>query len=59
MAKMLTNFAKLYNNNLKFGNNYYDMLGIKLWIFYDLCDKAGIGSEYHHAIYNTILKGKA
>jgi hypothetical protein len=59
MAKMLTDFAKFYNNDLKFGNNYYNMLNIKLRVFYDLYDKAGIGPEYYHAAYNTMLKGKA
>jgi hypothetical protein len=58
MARMLTDFAKLYNNDLKFGGNYYDMLDTKLWVFYDLCNKAGIGSGYYHAAYNTMLKGK-
>jgi hypothetical protein len=43
MAKMLTDFAKFYNNDLKFGSDYYDMLNTKLWVFYDLYDKAGIG----------------
>jgi hypothetical protein len=59
MARMLTDFAKLYNNDLKFGGNYYDMLDTKLRVFYDLYDKAGIGPEYYHAAYNTIFKGKA
>jgi hypothetical protein len=34
------------------------MLNIKLRVFYDLYDKAGIGPEYYHAAYNTMLKGK-
>jgi hypothetical protein len=59
MARMLTDFAKFYNNDLKFESDYYDMLDTKLRVFYDLCDKAGIGSEYYHAAYNTIFKGKA
>jgi hypothetical protein len=58
MARMLTNFAKIYNNNLKFGGDYYDMLDTKLRIFYDLYDKAGISPGYYHAAYNTMLKGK-
>jgi hypothetical protein len=56
---MLTDFAKLYNNDLKFGGNYYDMFNTKLRVFYDLCDKAGIGPGYYHAAYNIMLKGKA
>jgi hypothetical protein len=56
---MLTDLAKLYNNDLKFGDNYYDMLNTKLWIFYDLYNKAGIGPGYYHAAYNIMLKGKA
>jgi hypothetical protein len=59
MAKMLTDFANLYNNDLKFEGNYYNVLNTKLRVFYDLCDKAGIGPEYYHAAYNTMLKGKA
>jgi hypothetical protein len=30
MARMLTDFAKLYNDDLKFEDDYYDMLNIKL-----------------------------
>jgi hypothetical protein len=59
MARMLTDFAKLYNNDFKFGGNYYDMLNTKLRVFYDLCNKAGIGPKYYHAVYNIMLKGKA
>jgi hypothetical protein len=59
MARMLTDFAKFYNNDLKFGNNYYDMLNTKLRVFYDLYNKAGIGPGYYHAAYNIMLKGKA
>jgi hypothetical protein len=59
MAKMLTNLAKFYNDDLKFGNDYYDMLNTKLRVFYDLYDKAGISSGYYYAAYNTMLKSKA
>jgi hypothetical protein len=59
MARMLTDFAKLYNNDLKFGGDYYDVLDTKFRIFYDLCDKAGIDPGYYYAAYNTMLKGKA
>jgi hypothetical protein len=59
MARMLTDFAKFYNNDLKFGGDYYDVLDIKLWVFYNLYDKAGIGPGYYHAAYNTMLKSKA
>jgi hypothetical protein len=58
MAKMLTNFAKFYNNDLKFEGNYYDVLDTKLRVFYDLYNKAGIGPRYYHVAYNIMLKGK-
>jgi hypothetical protein len=59
MARMLTDFAKFYNNDLKFKNNYYNMLKTKLWTFYDLYNKAGIGPEYYYAACNIMLKSKA
>jgi hypothetical protein len=59
MARMLTDFAKFYNNDLKFKDNYYDMLDTKLRVFYDLYNKAGISPEYYYAAYNIMLKGKA
>jgi hypothetical protein len=59
MVKMLTNFAKFYNNDPEFGNNYYNMLNTKLQVFYDLYNKAGIGPGYYHAAYNIMLKSKA
>jgi hypothetical protein len=60
MAKMLTNLTKFYSgDDLKFGNDFYDILDAKLKIFYDLYNKAGIGPGYYHSAYGIMLKGKA
>jgi hypothetical protein len=60
MAKMFTNLTKFYSgDDLKFGGDFYDVFDAKLKIFYDLCDKAGIGPGYYHSAYGTMLKGKA
>jgi hypothetical protein len=56
---MLTNLTKFYSgNDFKFGDDFYDVFDAKLKIFYDLCDKAGIGPGYYHSAYGTMLKSK-
>ena len=43
MMKLLTDLSKLYNNKaLKFGSEMYDILDVKLKIFYEICYKANI-----------------
>ena len=39
-TKLLTDLMKVYNNNdKKYGGELYDILDIKLQVFYDCCNK--------------------
>jgi hypothetical protein len=60
MAKMLTNLTKFYSSDdFKFDNDFYDIFDAKFKIFYDLCNKAGIGPGYYYSAYSIMLKSKA
>jgi hypothetical protein len=50
---------KIYNNNdKKYGGEKYDILDIKLQIFYDCCLKIGLSEAQHHYAYSAMLKGR-
>jgi hypothetical protein len=60
LTKLLTNLIKIYNNNnKKYGEEKYDILDIKLQIFYDCCLKIGLLKAQHHYTYSAMLKGRA
>jgi hypothetical protein len=59
-AKLLTDLMKIYNNNdKKYGGEEYNILDIKLQIFYDYCLKIGLLKEQYHHAYSAMLKGRA
>ena len=43
----------------KFGGELYDMLGAKLQVFYDCCNKVGIQCHQYHYAFSIMLKGRA
>ena len=43
----------------KFGGELYDMLGAKLQVFYDCCNKVGIQCHQYHHAFSIMLKGRA
>lgn len=60
ISKMLTELAKLYSDSeKKFGGEIYDILNTKLRIFYDYCQKIGIGADQYASAYSIMLKGRA
>jgi hypothetical protein len=51
---------KIYNNdNKKYRGEEYDILDIKLQIFYDYCLKIGLSEAQYHYVYSAMLKGRA
>jgi hypothetical protein len=51
---------KIYNNNdKKYGGEEYDILDIKLQIFYDYCLKIGLLEAQYYNAYLAMLKGRA
>jgi hypothetical protein len=59
-TKLLTDLMKIYNDDdKKYGGEEYDILDIKLQIFYDCCSKIGLSETQHHHAYSAMLKGRA
>jgi hypothetical protein len=57
---MLTDLAKLYvNDDLKFGDEFYDMLNQKIKVYKSFCRMAGIPAKGYYEAYSIMLKGKA
>jgi hypothetical protein len=54
------NLIKIYNNNnKKYRGEKYNILNIKLQIFYNCCLKIGLSKAQHYYIYSAMLKGHA
>ncbi len=50
---------KIYNNNdKKYGGEEYDVLDVKLQVFYDCCSKIGLLEEQYYNVYSVMLKGR-
>ena len=50
---------KLYlDQEKKFGKELYDVLNLKLCIFYNYCQKVGIESDQYYNAYSVMLKGQ-
>jgi hypothetical protein len=51
---------KIYNNdNKKYRGEEYNILDIKLQIFYDYCLKIGLSKAQYYYVYSAMLKGHA
>jgi hypothetical protein len=51
---------KIYNNNnKKYKGEEYNILDIKLQIFYDCCSKIRLSEAQHHYTYSAMFKGHA
>jgi hypothetical protein len=51
---------KIYNDNdKKYKGEEYDILNIKLQIFYNYCLKIGLLKAQYHYVYSVMLKGRA
>jgi hypothetical protein len=58
-AKQLTDLAKLYTDEMKYGSGTYDVLASKTKIFRDVCSRLAI-PEWHYAYaLPAMLKGQA
>ena len=58
-TKKITDLAKLYNDNMRYDGEMYNILNMKLAIFYDCCRKVGLTSDQYHNAYSVMLKGRA
>ena len=50
---------KIYKDDRKYGGEEYDILDIKLQVFFDYCNKIGIQESQFHSAFSAMLKGKA
>ena len=51
---------KVYaSDDKKYGGEEYDILDVKLQVFYDCCTKVGLAESQFHLAYSIMLKGRA
>ncbi len=51
---------KIYNNdNKKYSGEEYDILDVKLQVFYDYCSKIRLLDTQYYSVFSIILKGRA
>ena len=58
-ARLLTDLAKLYNDDDKYGGELYEVLGSKLDRFHDYCQKIALQRDEYSKAFATMLKGEA
>ncbi len=59
-SKQLTDLMKIYGtDDNKYGGKEYDILDVKLRVFYDCCGKVGLRQEYFAMAFSAMLKGDA
>jgi hypothetical protein len=59
-AKQLTDLMKIYlDDDKKYSGDEYDILDVKLQVFYDCCSKIGLPEDQYHSAYSIMLKGRA
>jgi hypothetical protein len=57
LTKLFTNLIKIYNNDdKKYRGEKYNILDIKLQIFYNCCLKIGLLKAQYHYTYSAMLK---
>jgi hypothetical protein len=57
-GRELTNLTKSYTDDIKYGSEG-DNFGLKLMIFYDICDRVGVPKEAYRKALPVMLKGLA
>lgn len=56
-ARQLTDLGKLYiDRDSDFGAELYDILSIKLLIFYDFYGNFGLKEEQYHSVFSSLLR---
>ena len=59
LLKLLVKLARLYNDKMKFTGEIYNILDVKLQIFYNCCRKVGILKDQLHEAFAVMLRGRA
>ena len=50
---------KVYKDDKKYGGGEYDILDVKLQVFFDYYKKIGLEERQFYLVFSTILKDKA
>jgi hypothetical protein len=59
-SRLLTDLMKVYSqDDRKYGGDQYDVLDVRLQVFYDCCTKIGLGQDQYHLAFSIMLKGRA
>ena len=59
-TKLLTDLIKIYNdNNKKYGGELYDILDVKLQVFYNCYNKVRLPEDQYHNAFLVMLKDYA
>jgi hypothetical protein len=58
--KLITDLMKIYNNNdKKYSGELYDILDVKLQVFYNCYNKVGLPEAQYHNAFSVMLKDEA
>ena len=57
LLKLLVKLAKLYNDEMKFTGEIYDILDVKLQIFYNCSRKVRILKDQLYEAFAVMLRG--
>ena len=56
-TKLLIDLIKIYSNDdKKYGGEEYDILDVKLQVFYNYCFKIGLPKAQYHNVFLIMLK---
>ena len=55
-TKLLTDLIKIYNNNNKYRGELYNILNIKLQVFYNCCNKVRLPKDQYYNTFSVMLK---
>ena len=50
---------KTYNDSDKYGGELYDIIDVKLQVFYDCCNKVGLPEDQFQKAFSVMLKDRA
>jgi hypothetical protein len=57
--KLITDLKKTYDNDDKYGRELYDIINVKLQIFYEYCNTIGLPEDQFYKAFPVMLKGHA
>jgi hypothetical protein len=59
-SQLIMDLFKLYqSNNKKYTKELYDILNIKLRVFYNCCEKVGLQKDQYYNTFSAMLKDRA